>query len=117
MAGTNGSKISSRQIGPSCRPCRGVSSRDVQGVRMRPMKTSLASSGVGKSMVTSPSRISLSRTILSIQGYVERLDDGGPAGAIVGDELIDLGLALWPQRRKADLFQRRTKRLVVQRAV
>ena len=27
-----------------CRPCRGVSSREVQGVRMRPMKTRPASS-------------------------------------------------------------------------
>src|SRR5262249_10348078 len=36
----------------------------------------------------------------SIQGYVERLDHTGPAGAIVGDELVDLGLALRAQRRK-----------------
>jgi hypothetical protein len=59
IAGTQGSKISSRQTGPSWRPCRGVSSRDFQGVRMRPTNTSPASRAGGMSTVISPSRISV----------------------------------------------------------
>src|SRR5262249_23321188 len=46
------------------RPCRGVTSREVQGVRMRPINTSPASVAAGGSIVTSDSRTSFSRTIV-----------------------------------------------------
>lgn len=58
-----GSKISTWQSGPSGRPRRGVSSREVHGVRMRPMKTRPASRAAGGSTATSPALISLRRTM------------------------------------------------------
>src|SRR3546814_19134946 len=52
-----------RQTGPSGRPSRGQSSRDVQGVRIRPTKTSPASVGGGGSTATSLARTSFSLTM------------------------------------------------------
>jgi hypothetical protein len=52
-----------RQIGPSALPWRGQVKREVQGVRMVPMKTSPASVACGGATATSFSRISFSRTM------------------------------------------------------
>ena len=82
-----GSNSSIRQIGPSRRPMRGASSRDAQGVRMVPMKTSPASEALGEATATSPCLISFSRTnaVPSVDGNhnVGSLDDrvGGMAFA------------------------------------
>src|SRR5690606_41153061 len=54
------SDVCSSDLGPSRLPCRGVSSREVQGVRMRPMKYNDASRGSGASTATSPERRSVS---------------------------------------------------------
>src|SRR5271165_4842675 len=51
-----------RQSGPSDRPCRGVSMREVHGVRMRPINTKPASVAGGIATATSAFRISFSRT-------------------------------------------------------
>ena len=56
-------KISMRQNGPSARPCRGVSIREVHGVQMRPINTKPASVVGGIATETSAFRISFSRTI------------------------------------------------------
>ena len=45
---TQGSATSMRQIGPSARPWRGQSRREVQGVRIIPMNVSPASNDVGR---------------------------------------------------------------------
>jgi hypothetical protein len=55
---------SMRHIGPSARPCRGVSIREVQGVRMRPINIKPASVAGGIFTATSAFRISFSRTTL-----------------------------------------------------
>ena len=51
-----------RQNGPSARPCRGVSIREVHGVRMRPINIKPASVVGGIATATSAFRISFSRT-------------------------------------------------------
>src|SRR5580693_6713966 len=53
-----------RQIGPSARPWRGQSSRDVQGVLMTPMNVSPASNEEGASTATSLRRTSFSLTMI-----------------------------------------------------
>jgi hypothetical protein len=52
-----------RQVGPSGRPSLGVTSLELQGVLMRPMKTKPASVADGMSTARSDWRISFSRTI------------------------------------------------------
>src|ERR1700733_9300384 len=58
-----------RQIGPSMRPCRGQSRREVHGVRMIPMKARPASNDWGASTATSFRRISLSLTMIPTRWF------------------------------------------------
>lgn len=62
--GSQGSKLSISHTGPSGLPCRGHASRDVHGVRMRPMNSSCASATRAAARFTSTSfrRTSFSRT-------------------------------------------------------
>jgi hypothetical protein len=62
-AKAQGSNISMRQSGPSRRPCRGVTNRDVQGVRIRPIRINPATFACGSVTAISDSRISFSRTM------------------------------------------------------
>ncbi len=62
---THGSKTSIRHNGPSVLPCRGVSSRELHGVRIVPTNTRPASVADGGSTATSAARISPSQTIHS----------------------------------------------------
>src|SRR6478609_2419287 len=100
-ASCQGSNTSMRQTGPSSRPCRGVSRRDVHGVWMAPMNTSPASVAGGGSTATSAARSSSSRTMASrARGrlttrsvhrdhHVGRLDDGVRLLAHGEPELVD----------------------------
>src|SRR5262249_37739830 len=87
-----GANTSTRQVGPSSRPCRGQASRSVHGVWMRPMKYTSASVCAGRSTATSPDRTSFRRTIgLAVEPDhdVRRLDDGIGLLADLEAELVD----------------------------
>src|ERR1700704_3929967 len=85
---------------------------------MRPMNTRPASRACGGSTAVSPSRISLSRTILvSIQCYVLRFYDLRPSRAVGVNEFRDRGRVAGTEHGKSDLFQRGAKCVVIQGAV
>src|SRR6266851_2244044 len=90
---SHGANTSMRQVGPSARPWRGQVRRSVHGVRMRPMKYTLASARGGRSTASSPERTSFSRTIdrslVEADHHVGRLDDGVGRLADFQAELID----------------------------
>src|SRR5690349_951815 len=92
-ASAQGSKTSIWQMGPSRRPCRGQSMREIQGVRTRPMKISPASVALGQSTTFSAARSSSSRTILASvfdgDEHVRGLDDGDRRLALGELQLVD----------------------------
>src|SRR6516164_1652074 len=65
---------------------------------------------------TSPSRMSISLTIVSslVQRYVERLDHARPPRAIGLDEFPDSSGIAWTKRRKADFLEGSAEGIVVQ---
>src|SRR6516162_10883867 len=65
---------------------------------------------------TSPSRMSISLTIVSslVQRYVERLDHARPPRAIGLDEFPDSSGIAWTKRRKADFLPGSAECIVVQ---
>src|ERR1700733_9990840 len=69
---TQGSATSIRQIGPSLRPWRGQSRREVHGVRMIPMKASPASNDLGPSTATSFRRTSFNLTMIPTRSFALR---------------------------------------------
>src|SRR5277367_160853 len=79
-AAIQGSATSMRQIGPSARPWRGQSRREVHGVRMTPMKASPASNDLGASTATSFRRTSFSLTMIPTRSFAS----GGLVAARLG---------------------------------
>src|ERR1700722_11386793 len=61
-----------RQIGPSARPWRGQSRREVQGVRIIPMKASPTSNDLGASTATSFRRTSFNLTMIPTRLFASR---------------------------------------------
>src|SRR5580693_5382377 len=58
-----------RQTGPSARPWRGQSRREVQGVRMTPMNVSPASNEAGASTAISLRRTSFNLTMMPTRSF------------------------------------------------
>src|SRR5262249_2631109 len=100
-----------RHSGPSDRPCRGVSIREVHGVWMRPINTKPASVAGGIATATSALRISFSRTT-SHSAFVASTGEQAWAKPLAGHVLsahdleLDIDIAARRVRVRTDLLMR-----------